>query len=266
MKRWQSSRHIATLAWVAVMIVLWESGAWFLQNVLHDNMQVQKLPYFHQVMSTFFTHFGSLFADAMLTLSRAATGFVCGAAAGIAVAIVMRFSRFIGEMIFPYLIVLRMLPVLALAPIIYSIVKSQDAARIVLAAFITFFPVAVNMYSGLKSVDRDKLDLIYSYAASKRETYCKLMIPSSLPDLFAGLKIAAPSAITAAILVEMFGADAGIGIKILNSLYYGASSALMFWASVLTAALLGIFGYAVIYSLEKMLMPWQKADGKEEAH
>lgn len=262
----RKSSQIATFAWVATIIVLWESGAWFLQNVLHDNMQVQKLPYFHLVLTTFVANFGSLFADAMVTLSRAAVGFLFGSIVGIAVAIVMGLAKFIGKMLFPYLIILRMIPVLALAPIVYSIVKSQDAARIILSAFITFFPVAVNMYSGLKSVDRDKLDLVYSYAASKTETYCKLMIPASLPYLFSGLKIAAPSAITAAILVEMFGADAGIGIKILNSLYYGASSALMFWASVLTAALLGILGYVVIDLLEKKLMPWEQAGKKEGAN
>lgn len=262
----RSDKQITTFVWTAALIVFWESGAWLLQNVLHDNMHVQKLPYFHQVVSTFFMNFGSLFADAMVTLSRASIGFLVGAILGAAMAIVMSLAKFVGKMVFPYLIVLRMIPVLALAPIVYSIVKNQDAARIILSAFITFFPVAVNMFSGLKSVDRDKIDLVYSYAASKTDTYCKLMIPASLPYLFAGLKISAPSAITAAILVEMFGADAGIGIKILNSLYYGASSALMFWASVLTAAFLGIFGYTVIDFLEKWLVPWEKACEKEEGN
>ncbi|MDR3590991.1 MAG: ABC transporter permease [Negativicutes bacterium] len=256
-------KQIATLIWVAAIILLWESGAWFLPNVLHDNMHLQKLPYFHQVVGSFLTNFGSLFSDAMSTLSRAFAGFLIGAVLGVGVAIVMDLAEFVGTMLSPYLIVLRMIPVLALAPIVYSIVKNQDAARIILSAFITFFPVAVNMYSGLKSVDKDKIDLIHSYAANKVDTYCKLMIPASLPHLFAGLKISAPSAITAAILVEMFGANEGIGIKILNSLYYGASSALIFWASVLTAALLGIFGYFVIDLLESRLIPWEKASGQE---
>lgn len=258
-------RQYATIVWVAAIIVLWESGAWVLSSVLHDNMHLLKLPYFHQVIGTFVVNFGSLFSDALSTLSRAFVGFLVGAFLGAAIAIVMDLASFVGTMLSPYLIVLRMIPVLALAPIVYAIVKDQDASRVILSAFITFFPVAVNMYSGLKSVDKDKKDLVYSYAANRVDTYRKLMIPASLPHLFAGLKIAAPSAITAAILVEMFGANEGIGIKILNSLYYGTSSALIFWASVLTAALLGIFGYYVIDIVEKRLIPWEKALTKEGA-
>ncbi|TWH47915.1 NitT/TauT family transport system permease protein [Sporomusa sp. KB1] len=263
MEALRRDKQIATLIWAAAIIVLWESGAWLLQNVLHDNMHLQKLPYFHQVMATFFANFGSLLSDALSTLSRAFAGFLFGALLGAAIAILMVLAEFVGTMLSPYLIVLRMIPVLALAPIVYAIVKNQDAARIILSAFITFFPVAVNMYSGLKSVDKDKKDLVYSYAAGRIDTYCKLMIPAALPHLFAGLKISAPAAITAAILVEMFGASEGIGIKILSSLYYGASSALIFWAAVLTAALLGIFGYFVIDILEKQLIPWEKAGRKE---
>ncbi|MBP2650610.1 MAG: transporter permease [Firmicutes bacterium] len=257
------TKNIAALVWFVGLILAWECGAWVLQNVMHDSMHMQKLPYFHQVAGTFLVNFNSLLASAMVTLSRAFIGFILGAVVGVAVAIVMSLAKFVGKMLFPYLIISQMIPVLALAPIVYSIVKSQDAARIMLSAFITFFPVAVNMYSGLKSVDKDKIELVYSYTATKIDTYCKLMIPAALPHLFSGLKLSAPAAITAAILVEMLGTKEGIGIKILNSLYYGANGALIFWASVIMAALLGIFGYAVIAFIEKLVVHWEKGDREE---
>lgn len=257
------TKKMVALVWFVMLLLAWECGAWVLENVVHDSMAMQKLPYFHQVIVTFFTNLDSLLYSSFVTLSRAFIGFLLGAVIGVAVAIIMSLAKFAGKMLFPYLIISQMIPVLALAPIVYSIVKSQDAARIILSAFITFFPVAINMYSGLKSVDKDKIDLVYSYMATKTDTYCKLMIPASLPYLFSGLKLSAPAAITAAILVEMLGTTEGIGIKILNSLYYGANGALIFWASVIMAALLGIFGYAAITFLEKVLVPWEKADRKE---
>ncbi|MNI72945.1 hypothetical protein D3C73_1289140 [compost metagenome] len=82
------------------------------------------------------------------------------------------------------------------------------------------------------------------------------MIPYSLPYLFAGLKIAAPMAITASILVDMLGSSGGIGVKLLYSLYSGTKD--VFWASVVTSALMGIMGYFVVIFFEKICMPWRK--------
>ena len=157
---------------------------------------------------------------------------------------------------FPYLIVSQMIPVLGLAPIIFTLAKDMDLSRIIISGYITFFPVSVNMLSGLKSVESDKKELMYSYAAKKPSIYCKLMIPYCLPYLFAGLKIAAPMSITASILVDMLGSSGGIGVKLLYSLYSGTKD--VFWSSVITSAIMGIFSYFIIVILEKICITWKK--------
>jgi NitT/TauT family transport system permease protein len=82
------------------------------------------------------------------------------------------------------------------------------------------------------------------------------MIPYSLPYLFAGLKIASPMSITASILVDMLGSSGGIGVKLLYSLYSGTKD--VFWASVVTSALMGIIAYFVVILFEKICIPWRK--------
>ncbi len=242
--------------WFLGIFTLWELGAYSLVNIFHDKMAASKLPYPHEVIITLIKNWQSLSEAGAVTFSKAATGFALGASIGIILAILMSISKITEQIAFPYLIVSQMIPVLGLAPIIFNLVRNMDTSRIIIAAYITFFPVAANMLSGLKSVDLDKRELMYSYAAKKPSIYLKLMLPFSLPYLFAGLKIAAPLSVTASILVDMLGSKNGIGVKLLYSLYGGTKD--IFWASVVTSALMGIISYFVVIIAEKILIPWQR--------
>ena len=242
--------------WVVGIFVLWELIAFLLDGVLHDPMAEAKLPYPHMVIISLMQNFSDLMSAAGLTLSRAFMGFALGALVGFALAIIMSLSKIAEKIALPYLVVSQMIPVLGLAPIIFTLAKDMNLSRIIISGYITFFPVSVNMLSGLNSVESEKKELLYSYAAKKPSIYCKLMIPYCLPYLFAGLKIAAPMSITASILVDMLGSSGGIGVKLLYSLYSGTKD--IFWSSVLTSALMGILSYFIIVFLEKICMPWRK--------
>lgn len=253
----KNDRRLVALVWLIGIIVVWELGSFALKNILQDRMASAKLPYLHDIIITFAKNWKQLLEAAAVTYSRAAMGFVLGAGVGIALAVFMSLSRTIERIAFPYLIVSQMIPVLGLAPIIFNIVRDMNTSRIVIAAYITFFPVSVNMLSGLKSVEQDKKDLMYSIAASKYKIYRKLMFPFSMSYLFTGLKIAAPMAVTASILVDMLGSKGGIGVKILYSLY--SSSSDIFWASVVTSAFMGILSYYLVVTAERFLLPWKNA-------
>ena len=242
--------------WAVGIFVLWELIAFLLDGVLQDPMAEAKLPYPHMVIISLMQNFSDLMSAAGLTLSRAVMGFALGALVGFVLAIIMSLSKIAEKIALPYLVVSQMIPVLGLAPIIFTLAKDMNLSRIIISGYITFFPVSVNMLSGLNSVESEKKELLYSYAAKKPSIYCKLMIPYCLPYLFAGLKIAAPMSITASILVDMLGSSGGIGVKLLYSLYSGAKD--VFWSSVLTSALMGILSYFIIVFLEKICMPWRK--------
>lgn len=252
----KKEKYKVNLVWTIGVFLVWELIAFFLDKVINDPMADSKLPYPHSIIVSIIQNFTDLISAAGLTFSRAVLGFALGALIGFILAIIMSLSKIAEKIALPYLIVSQMIPVLGLAPIIFTLVKDMNTSRIVIAAYITFFPVSVNMLSGLNSVESDKKELLYSYAAKKKSIYYKLMIPYSLPYLFAGLKIAAPMAITASILVDMLGSSGGIGVKLLYSLYSGTKD--VFWASVVTSALMGIMGYFVVIFFEKICMPWRK--------
>lgn len=252
----KKEKYKVNLVWTIGVFAAWELIAFFLDKVMNDPMADAKLPYPHSIIVSIAQNFTDLISAAGLTFSRAVLGFALGALIGFVLAIIMSLSKIAEKIALPYLIVSQMIPVLGLAPIIFTLVKDMNTSRIVIAAYITFFPVSVNMLSGLNSVESEKKELLYSYAAKKKSIYYKLMIPYSLPYLFAGLKIAAPMAITASILVDMLGSSGGIGVKLLYSLYSGTKD--IFWASVVTSALMGIIGYFVVIFFEKICMPWRK--------
>lgn len=251
------NRRIVTAVWLLGLILIWELVSYLLVKTLGSNAAAIKLPYLHTVIATFAANWQPLLTAGSVTFSRAALGFFIGAGVGILLAVIMSLSKIAERIAFPYLIISQMIPVLGLAPIIFNIVRDMNASRIIIAAYITFFPVAVNMLSGLKSVEQDKKDLLYSIAASKFSVYRKLMFPFAMPYLFTGLKITAPMAVTASILVDMLGSSSGIGVKILYSLY--SSSSDIFWASVLTSAFMGIISFQIVNLLEKLLLPWKRA-------
>lgn len=251
----KKENRIVAVVWIIGIIVAWELLAFLLQYLVQDKMASSKLPYLHTVLITLAKNWSPLLGAGVVTFSRAALGFALGGLVGITLAVLMSLSRTMERIAFPYLIVSQMIPVLGLAPIIFNIVRDMNASRIVIAAYITFFPVAVNMLSGLKSVEQDKKDLLYSIAAGRHDVYYKLMFPFSMSYLFTGLKIAAPMAVTASILVDMLGSKSGIGVKILYSLY--SSSFPIFWASVVTSALMGIFSFYAVVVAERILLPWR---------
>ena len=252
----KKEKYMINTVWAVGIFVLWELTAFLLDGVLHDPMAEAKLPYPHMVIISLMQNFSDLMSAAGLTLSRAFMGLALGALVGFVLAIIMSLSKIAEKIALPYLVVSQMIPVLGLAPIIFTLAKDMNLSRIIISGYITFFPVSVNMLSGLNSVESEKKELLYSYAAKKPSIYCKLMIPYCLPYLFAGLKIAAPMSITASILVDMLGSSGGIGVKLLYSLYSGTKD--IFWSSVLTSALMGILSYFIIVFLEKICMPWRK--------
>jgi NitT/TauT family transport system permease protein len=253
----KKSKSVVTVAWAVGVVAVWELVAYLLAFPLHDPMAGSKLPFPQDVALTMARNAGALAQAAGVTMSKAAIGFALGAFVGYLLAVLMSVSKTAERIAFPYLIMSQMIPVLGLAPIIFNLVRNMDASRIVIAAYITFFPVAANSLSGFKSVDLEKRQLMYSYAARMPTTYAKLMLPFSMPYLFAGLKIAAPLSVTASILVDMLGSKSGIGVKLLYSLYGGAMD--IFWASVLTSAAMGILSYLAVLLAERLCLPWQAA-------
>ena len=113
----------------------------------------------------------------------------------------------------------------------------------------------------MKSVQQEKYELMYSYAANRRTIYKKVLIPSCIPYFFTGLKIAAPMAITASILVDTLQGDGGLGCMLSQSLKH-AMSIYVFWDIVLVSAVIGVLSAKIMGWLELAISPLKRIDRK----
>lgn len=198
-----------------------------------------------------------LWLAGLITLRSAVLGFLVGGAIGFVLALLMAQSRPIERSLLPYAIVSQMVPVIALGPIVYSVFKDENVARILIAAYVTFFPVTVNTLKGLRSVDPNALALMTSLAASRRQIYLMLRIPTALPFVFQALKIAATASVIGAIVVELMGAQQGIGVTILRTQYYGPANAYKLWGAIVIASLLGIVLFQIVSLIERIALRWE---------
>ena len=271
----KKSPAFVTLVWSAGLIVLWEIGACLVAATKRTPENV--LPHLYQIVASVFsakrvtasqTAAQVVLVNAGITLGRAAVGFVVGAALGYVLALLMRRFRAVEKIAFPYLMLIQLIPILGMAPIVLAVTQDINTSRIVIAAILTFYPVAVNTLAGLQAIEREKFELFYSYAATKTQLYKRLMIPASIPSLFTGLKIAAPMAVTASILVDTLQGGGGLGCMLSQSLKH-AMSIYVFWQIVFFSAFVGIMSYYLMVLLEKLVTPGkrhvQKRSGRGRA-
>lgn len=198
------------------------------------------------------------FASALATTLRGAVaGLLAGILIAVAVSLCAASSRWLEDTIYPYLVASQMIPTIVLAPIVIAVIKNGTAARVVVAAYISFFVIAVNLTRGLKHTDPQQLILLRSIRARRWQYYTKLRLPASLPFFFAGLKVAGPLSLVGEIVVELTGSQNGLGLLMINSLDYGSSQLYVFWGAVVLTAAAGYGLYLLAVGLERRLTPWQ---------
>jgi NitT/TauT family transport system permease protein len=200
-----------------------------------------------------------LWHHALFTAKEAALGFAVGAFVGFTLAVGLAHSRLLQRGLMPYIVASQTIPLIAIAPIVvvglgnYNITPWLRVA--VLAAYLTFFPVTVNTLRGLKSAQPQALELMHSYAASRWAILWKLRVPSSLPYLFAALKISATASVVGAIIGELPSSiPDGLGGAILNFNQYYTLQPESLWATNLIAAALGIVFFLSVAVAEKLVV------------
>jgi NitT/TauT family transport system permease protein len=188
---------------------------------------------------------------AIVTWRAAAIGFVLGAVLGLVLATVFVHSRLLERALVPYVIASQTVPILALAPMIVFAFGANVVSVVIIATYLTFFPVTIAMIQGLRSFDPRAMELMRSYAASRSQVYWKLRFPASLPYLFTALKIAATAGIVGAIIGEgPGGMTEGLGNLILTFNQYYITGPEKLWAAIGGTALLGILFFLLIVAAE----------------
>jgi NitT/TauT family transport system permease protein len=192
-----------------------------------------------------------LFDAALYTWKEAALGFLVGAAVGLVLATIFVHSRLLERALVPYVVASQTVPIIAIAPLITYAFGGSTAAVVVIATYLTFFPVTIAMIVGLRSFDPRALELTRSYAASRWDVYRKLRFPASLPFLFTALKIAATASIVGAIIGEGPGGIAnGLGRVIITYNQYYITGPEKLWAAIIASGILGVTFFLLVRTVE----------------
>ncbi len=264
----KNSKALVTLVWVLGILVIWEIFAFIIQATKRtpENIMPHVWQIFYSLIdpkpvSNGMSCLQVVLFNAGQTLSRAGQGFMIGTLIGFALAILMKLSHIVEKIATPYLMLIQLIPILGMAPIILAMTHDIGSSRIIIAAILTFYPVATNTLAGLNSVEKQKYELMYSYAAKKSTVYFKMLIPSCIPYFFTGLKIAAPMAITASILVDTLQGDGGLGCMLSQSLKH-AMSIYVFWDIVVFSAVIGVLSCSLMGWIENAASPLKRIERK----
>lgn len=263
-KKILTSKIFVIFIWIAALFVLWEVCAAHVAETKRTPENI--LPHISGIINSLLsdkkingsqTALQMVLENAGATLSRAGVGYLIGIASGFVLALLMSLSGIVEKIAFPYLMLIQLIPILGMAPIINAITGDIAVSRIVIAAILTFYPVATNTLAGFKLVQKEKHELMYSYAANKFQIYTKTMIPACIPYFFTGLKISAPMAITASILVDTLQGGIGLGCLLSQSLK-GAMTRYVFWDIVFFSAVIGILSFYIMGVAEMILCPYKR--------
>ncbi|HXF55991.1 MAG TPA: ABC transporter permease [Actinomycetota bacterium] len=271
---WVARRRGAAARKVAVFILvlgaLW--GLWELARALGEasglrlgafEVNDRTMPHVHDMLRQFVQPsrrngpllIAVLLQAAAFTAKEAVVGFLIGATVGFVIGVLLSNFRLLERGLLPYIVASQTVPILAIAPMVVVWMGAGLFSVAVIAAYLTFFPVAINTLRGLRSADPRAHELMASYAADRWRVLWKLEIPASLPYLFTALRIAAPASVVGAIIGELPSSiQGGLAGAILNFNQYYVSNPPALWATNIVAALLGMAFFGAVVLLERLVV------------
>ncbi|MCB5559518.1 ABC transporter permease [Anaerosalibacter bizertensis] len=251
-KRRKKNITITQILILVVWLFLWEVAAklgWIDTFLTSSPSEVWKL--FIE-----YTKNGNLFYHVGISVTETIIGFLIGTILGVLVAIMLWWSDFIAKVLDPYLVVLNSLPKTALAPIIIIWVGAGYSGIIVTAITVSIVVTIMNVYSGFRNVDEDKIKLLETFGATKFQVLKKVVLPSSFPTIISTLKVNIGLSWVGVIVGEFLVSKAGIGYLIV---YGGQVFKLdLVMMSVFILAIISAVMYQLIAFVEKKLTKWQQ--------
>ena len=224
-----------------------------------------KLPAPHQVASELWkttvekkiTSKRSLIFHSWITLSSTLVGFLIGTSLGILLAIGIVDNNAMNMSVMPWAIASQTIPILAIAPMIIVVLNSIGVQgllpKAIISSYLCFFPVVVGMVKGLRSPDKIDTDLLHTYNATNAQKFWKLRLPTSMPFLFASLKVGISASLVGAIVGELpTGAVRGLGARLLAGSYYGQT--IQIWSALIMAAMVAAALVGILALLQKLML------------
>ncbi|MBR4879903.1 MAG: ABC transporter permease [Clostridia bacterium] len=237
---------------VAFLLILWQTVC--VLGIIPSFM----LPSPAEIVTAFVTELPVLLTNSSITLQEAFIGMLCGVLIGFVSAVLMDSSEVLYKAFYPLLIITQTIPTVAIAPLLVLWFGYEMAPKVILIIISTFFPVTVGLLDGFRSADHDAIGLLRSMGATRVQIFRYIKLPSALPQLFSGLKIAATYSVVGAVISEWLGGFGGLGVymtRVRKAYAFDKMFAVIFLISAISLALMALVGFA-----EKKSMPYRYFD------
>jgi len=238
------------VVFIVALLVLWEIAA------ASGVMPAMSFPRMSAILATWWSLIvsGELLGELLPSLWRMFAGYFIGVALGIVLGALMGYVRFFYNLLEPITEVLRPIPSPAYLPIVILFLGIDDEMKIFMIAFASLFPVLLNTYSGVRSVDPVQLQTARTFGVTGRKLLWQIVLPAASPYIFTGMRVSLALALIVMVISEMVAASSGIGYFILSA-QRGFKIREMF-AGVLTLAALGYVLNRVFLAIESRVLAW----------
>ena len=241
------------LAWPAVGFSVLVLAGWQL-GTAWSGISPLLLPSPLQVAQSLGRNAGLLASNAVVTVQEILLGFALSALGGVALGILLNASRLAERAVYPWLVASQMVPIVAVAPILVVWFGFTIVPKVLVVALVGFFPVVVNTLDGLKATDPELITLVRTLGMSRWRIMRTVRIPSALPYVFSGLKVAMAFSVVGAVFGEWVGSSAGLGYLMLALNNQLATVDL--FAAVFVLSALGIALFFLVGLVERLVIPW----------
>jgi NitT/TauT family transport system permease protein len=241
-------KKLIPLSGILVFLLLWEAG------VRLFKVPTYLMPPPTAVARVFWDELPKLLFHGWVTTYEMLLGYAMAVGIAIPLAIAITASQRFDRFVTPQMLFFQVVPKVAIAPLFLVWFGVGTTPKVLVAFLISFFPIVIDAAVGLRSMSSEMRDLARSMGASRWQVFAQFRLPTSLPYLFSGLKVAATLAVAGAVVGEFVGADKGLGYLLLvtNS---NMETALMF-ATIVALTIIGLVFFYAVEFLEQMLIPW----------
>ena len=242
------------------LLAVWELAARW--EVLADLLSIEPflVPAPTEVAEALWEDRSLLAEDAWVTLREVVLGFLLALVAGVALAILIHLSETSRRALYPLLVASQTIPIVVLAPVLVVWFGFGIVPKLLIIALICFFPITVNAYDGLRSVDPELLKMMRTLGADRLQTLRRAELPWALPFIFSGAKIAVAVAVIGAVFGEWAGSDSGLGHLILVS--SGELSTSLTFAAIAVLSAIAICLFALLALLERRVVTWKESPAR----
>lgn len=247
------SQLFASILTVCSLLAFWHV------SVAYLGVPLYLVPSLSSVWDVFAQHFGLLATETLVTTRELIGGFIVAVGTAVPLALFMAYSRVFERLVSPLIVILQAIPKVALAPLLLVWFGFGMFPKVLMAAVIAFFPMLISAVIGFKALEPDVLALSRSMGASAFKVFWMIRLPSALPSIFGGLKLAITFATIGAIVGEFLAGDRGLGYMIQSA--SGSQRLDVLFAGIIVISVLTVPLYYAVEAAERYFIFWHQSQG-----